>query len=164
MQPFIARSLPRPKTPAIILAGLGGAIAIALLLLLGNALQLAMVIAPFGASCVLIFGLPTAPLSQPANVVGGHVVSAAAGMVVFTLFPDFWWYPALGVGLAISCMAALRVTHPPAGANPLVIFALEPSWWFLAIPVLLGSALLVVIGVIYHRLTGGSYPIKPATQ
>ncbi|MEM1161881.1 MAG: HPP family protein [Pseudomonadota bacterium] len=117
-----------------------------------------MIMAPFGASCVLIFGVPSAPLSQPANVVGGHLVSAAMGMLAFSLLGDFWWFPAVGVGLAISCMAALRVTHPPAGANPLVVYAIEPDWWFMLFPTACGAVLLVVIGVIFHRLSGTEYP------
>ncbi|MEM7057636.1 MAG: HPP family protein [Pseudomonadota bacterium] len=158
MQSFFARRLPKPKARTIVLAGVGGMIAIAALLFTGNALQVAMVMAPFGASCVLIFGLPAAPLSQPANVLGGHVVAAIAGMLVLTLFSDFWWYPALGVGLATSSMIALRVTHPPAGANPLVVYAIEPTWSFLVFPTFCGALLLVVLGVAYHRLTRTAYP------
>ncbi|MEO1344897.1 MAG: HPP family protein [Pseudomonadota bacterium] len=158
MQSFFARRLPRPKAIAIFLAGVGGTVAIAALLAIGNAVDIALVIAPFGASCVLIFGLPEGPLSQPANVVGGHMISAIAGMIAISLFPDFWFYPALGVGLAIAAMAAFRVTHPPAGANPVVIAGLDPGWWFLLIPVLAGTVLLVLCGVLYHRLTRKQYP------
>ena len=86
------------------------------------------------------------------------MVSAVAGMIAISLFPDFWFYPALGVGLAIAAMAAFRVTHPPAGANPVVIAGLDPGWWFLLIPVLAGTILLVLCGVLYHRLTGKQYP------
>ncbi|MEM1383746.1 MAG: HPP family protein [Pseudomonadota bacterium] len=158
MQSLFERRLPKPKATVVVLAGVGGTLAIVSLLALGNAFEVVTVMAPFGASCVLIFGLPAAPLSQPANVIGGHLVSAIAGMLVFTLFPDQWWYPALGVGLAISSMMAARLTHPPAGANPLVVFALEPDWWFLLVPVLCGSALLVAIGMAFHRLSGTAYP------
>ena len=158
MQSFFARRLPRPKATAIFVAGVGGTVAIAALLAIGNAVDVALVIAPFGASCVLIFGLPDGPLSQPAYVVGGHMVSAVAGMIAISLFPDFWFYPALGVGLAIAAMAAFRVTHPPAGANPVGIAGLDPGWWFLMIPVLAGTILLVLCGVLYHRLTGKQYP------
>ncbi|MEM9130400.1 MAG: HPP family protein, partial [Pseudomonadota bacterium] len=91
MRSFFQIMLPKPKALAVVLAGVGGALAISALLLLGSATELLMVIAPFGASCVLMFALPAAPLSQPANVVGGHVVAAFAGML------------------------ALLVTHPPAG-------------------------------------------------
>ncbi|MEM6482295.1 MAG: HPP family protein [Pseudomonadota bacterium] len=158
MQSFFKRRLPKPTAIAVVLAGVGGALAIAVLLALGKALSLMLVIAPFGASCVLLFALPSAPLSQPANVVGGHLVAALAGLILLSLLPDPWWTPAIAVGLAISAMAALRVTHPPAGANPLVIFLLEPNWLFLLAPVLLGTICLVAVAVLYHRYTGNTYP------
>lgn len=158
-QSFTKRRLPAANPRTVVLAGAGGALAIAILLGLGQAASVALVIAPFGASCVLIFAVPAAPFSQPANVVGGHLIAAVAGMLAFSLLQDVWWSAALGVGLAISAMAALRVTHPPAGANPIVIAMLEPSWAFLVIPVLLGSVFLVAIGVAYHRAVGTKYPV-----
>ncbi|MEM6578773.1 MAG: HPP family protein [Pseudomonadota bacterium] len=158
MQSFFKRRLPKPTARAVVLAGVGGAIAIAALLALGDALNVVLVIAPFGASCVLLFAVPAAPLSQPANVVGGHFVAALAGLVVLSLLPGLWWSPALAVGIAISAMVALRVTHPPAGANPIVIFLLEPGWLFLLVPVLAGPVCLVAVAVLFHRLTGTTYP------
>ncbi|MEM8773634.1 MAG: HPP family protein [Pseudomonadota bacterium] len=158
MRSFFERRLPKPKAIAVVLAGVGGALAIAALSLMGDALNLLMVIAPFGASCVLLFAVPAAPLSQPANVVGGHVVAGLAGVVVLALLPGEWLGPALGVGLAISAMMALRVTHPPAGANPIVILALEPGWAFLIVPVALGPICLVIMATLYHKLIGGTYP------
>ncbi|MEM9844760.1 MAG: HPP family protein [Pseudomonadota bacterium] len=158
MQSFFKRRLPKPTARAVVLAGVGGALAIAVLLALGDALNVALVIAPFGASCVLLFAVPAAPLSQPANVVGGHVVAAFAGLIVLWLLPGFWWSPALAVGLAISAMALLRVTHPPAGANPIVIFLLEPGWVFLLVPVLSGTICLVAFAMLYHRLNATVYP------
>ena len=39
-----------------------------------------VLIAPFGASCVLVFAIPQSPLAQPRNVIGGHLISTAAGL------------------------------------------------------------------------------------
>ena len=116
--------------------------------------------APFGASCVLLFSVAGSPLSQPANVIGGHIVSAVVGMVMMWLLPETWWAVALAVGAAITAMALLRVTHPPAGANPLVIFAATPGPLFVLFPVLLGAIILVGVATAYHRATGTTYPIK----
>jgi len=75
-------------------------------------------------------------------------------------FPDAWWAVALGVGLAVAAMAAFRVTHPPAGADPIVVISGNPDLWFVVFPVLTGSLILVATAVVYHRFTGSEYPIK----
>ena len=53
-------------------SGLGGFIVITLLALLTADFHTLLLIAPFGASCVLVFALPQSPLAQPRNVIGGH--------------------------------------------------------------------------------------------
>ena len=116
--------------------------------------------APFGASCVLLFSVSGSPLSQPANVIGGHVVATLVGLVLRLLLPNEWWAAALAVGLAIALMAALRVTHPPAGADPLVVFATDPSFGFLVLPVLSGAVVLVSVATLFHKSSGTVYPAK----
>jgi CBS-domain-containing membrane protein len=58
--------------------------------------------------------------------------------------PVEWWSLGLAAGLAIATMAVLRVTHPPAGADPLVVFFDNPGWAYLGLPVALGSLALIV--------------------
>ena len=98
------------------------------------------------------------PLSQPANVIGGHAVATLAGLVLRWALPDQWWALALAVGLAIALMVLLRVTHPPAGADPLVVFAADPGFLFLIFPVISGAVLLVALAALFHRLSGTAYP------
>ncbi|MEM9602868.1 MAG: HPP family protein [Pseudomonadota bacterium] len=157
---MFARALPPASAGSALVAGVGSFLAIGALITLDGLLSIALLIAPFGASCVLIFALPSAPLAQPANVVFGHAVSAGAGLLVIAALPDFAWSPALGVGLAVAAMVLLRVTHPPAGANPIVVSLLDPGWLFVLVPVLLGAVALVLIGVAFHRVTGKPYPVR----
>nr|WP_296984317.1 HPP family protein [uncultured Desulfovibrio sp.] len=145
---------------SVVLAGLGGLVGIALTGALTAFGTVPLLMAPFGASCVLLFTVPDSPLSQPANVIGGHVISTLVGLVLRMMLPDQWWAWALAVGLAIALMAALRVTHPPAGADPLVVFAANPGFEYLLFPVLTGSCLLVVIAGIFHKASGTLYPRK----
>ncbi len=157
---FLKRRQPAVPMQVAVIAGLGGALGIAVLGALTSLTTLALIMAPFGASCVLLFSVAGSPLSQPANVIGGHVVSALVGLVMMWILPEAWWAVALAVGLAIAVMAALRVTHPPAGANPLVIFAITPGPLFVVFPVLLGAVILVAVATGYHRATGTTYPIQ----
>ncbi|WP_241537774.1 HPP family protein, partial [Vibrio vulnificus] len=53
---------------------------------------------------------------------------------------------ALASGLAVSAMLLTKTTHPPAGANPLLIMMAGQNWDFLLTPVLLGAVIIVVIG------------------
>ena len=55
---------PQPSLKHIVLAWLGGAIAIAVLGWLASFTHAALVLGSFGASCVLVFGYPDAPFSH----------------------------------------------------------------------------------------------------
>lgn len=144
-----------------LVAGLGGALTIAVLASLTMSGGLALFIPPFGASCVLVFSLPGSPLAQPRNVIGGHCVAAAAGLLAVFLFGAGVAAASFGVGLAIAAMIVTRTVHPPAGANPLVVLAAQASPDFLLMPVLVGSAIIVAIAFLYHRfITGHVYPSR----
>ena len=53
---------------------------------------------------------------------------------------------AIATGLAVSAMLLTKTTHPPAGANPLLIMLTGQSWGFLITPVLIGAILIVLVG------------------
>ena len=159
MERFFKRHLPKPQPKFVLIAGLGAAIAIGILAIAGDLTKIGLLVAPFGASCVLLFAAPAAPFSQPINVVAGHFVSALIGLAVFIFVPFGLLTGALAVGLAVAAMMALRVTHPPAGATALVAGA-AASWVFLIFPVLMGSLALVLIALAYHRFSGNIYPTK----
>ncbi len=63
----------------------------------------------------------------------------------------------LAVGLAVGLMLLTNTTHPPAGANPLVVMLAGEYWDFLLMPVATGAILIVAFGVIYHRLVSGKH-------
>ena len=55
-----------------------------------------MLLGPFGASAVLIFGAYKAPLAQPRNVLMGHFLAACIGVCVNDFFGVTFWSIALG--------------------------------------------------------------------
>ncbi len=159
MERFFYRHQPMPKLRIVLFAGLGSAISIALLGLFTDMSNYAILMAPFGASCVLKFAVPASPLSQPANVVGGHLISALLGLLLHFTMPGHFAVAGLAVGLAVMGMMFMRIVHPPAGATALVGYSVATSWSFLLFPVLTGSALLVLIAAIFHKLNGTVYPL-----
>jgi CBS-domain-containing membrane protein len=154
-----AKLPPKHSIRAILVAWLGGFLAISAVTLLSNTFSTVLVLGSFGASCVLIFGFPDVPFSQPRNVIGGHFLSSLIGLLCLTLFGATWWSVSIAVGTAIAVMMITRTTHPPAGSNPVIIYLLKPAWSFLLFPTLLGAILLVVIAVICNNLANeGKYP------
>lgn len=131
---------------------LGGFITIFVLVLLTNMTDTVWLMAPFGASTVLAFGVWNAPLSQPRNIVGGHFISTFVGLVVYHLFGDAPWAIGLAVGLAIAVMMLTKTTHPPAGADPLVVMLGAYSWGYLITPVLIGSLTIVLFALLLNNL------------
>ncbi|WP_370279225.1 HPP family protein [Pontibacterium sp.] len=143
---------PKQSVSNILLAGIGGFVAIAVLAYLAQNLEAVLVLGSFGASCVLVFGFPDAPFSQPRNVVAGHLLSSFVGLLFLTLCGPTWWSVALAVGTAIALMIATRTVHPPAGSNPVIVFLTQPAWDFLLFPTLTGALLLVVVAALYNNL------------
>ncbi|HEH9426091.1 TPA: HPP family protein [Aeromonas sobria] len=107
--------------------------------------QVALIMAPFGASCVLLFSLPDSPLARPKNVLGGHLLTACIGLLIGLLPLPVEVQMALATGLAIALMQGLNVIHPPAGANPLLILMTGQEPAFLWQTVLPGTLLLMAL-------------------
>lgn len=160
MKRFIHRHQPPANFRTILFAGLGAALAIGTLSLLTDYSTLLLIMAPFGASTVLLFAAPSSPLSQPANIVGGHVLASAIGLAAFALVPTAYAASACAIGVAVAAMVAFRIVHPPAGATALVA-ATAHDWTFMVFPVLTGSLLLVTLATLYHRGSGTPYPAHP---
>jgi CBS domain-containing membrane protein len=116
-------------------------------------------VAPMGASAVLVFGVPASPLAQPWAVVGGNTVSALVGIACVRWVAPPELAAALAVALAVGVMFALRCLHPPGGAAALlVVMAGVSDFRFALFPVLLNSLLLVAAGVAYNNATRRRYP------
>ncbi len=148
-----------------ILAGIGGALGIFLLAAFSQWGGAALLMAPFGASCVLLFSVPASPLSQPLNVVGGHLVSSLIGVLMVLVAATSPLSLALAVAMAIGLMALLNVTHPPAGADPIVIMLGAKGFSFLLFPVLTGSIALVISACLFHQMLGtAQYPLTQRNQ
>lgn len=154
---------PLPPRAGLVQVGaswLGGLTAIAVIAGLGQWTGHPWLMAPFGASAVIVFGLPEAPLAQPRNVIGGHVLSALVGLVFAHWLGVSWWSMALAVATAIALMQLTRTVHPPAGANPLVVMMGAAPWSFLLSPVLLGAVTMVLIALVCNNvLAGRRYPL-----
>lgn len=123
-------------------------------------------IAPMGASAVLLFAVPASPLAQPWSVFGGNVISGLVGVACVRWLGDSLPLPLLGglaAGLAIAAMFVMRCLHPPGGAVALTTVLGGPvvhaaGFEFVLLTVAIDTALLVAMAMVYNNLTGRRYP------
>jgi CBS-domain-containing membrane protein len=159
----------RPASPQILTAGIGGALAVSLVGAAGLLSGSALLMAPLGATAVLLFALPDSPLSAPRHVVGGHALSMFIGVLclflvsLMTASPDLadagpvadMLGAGLGTGAAIACMMATRTVHPPAGANPMLLIfsglSMSDATLLIALPGVFGAVLLYLVAALGRR-------------
>lgn len=132
-------------------------------LALGSSSGVPLLIAPMGASAVLLFAVPGSPLAQPWSVVGGNVISAAVGITCALWIPDVTLAAAVAVAGAIGAMFALRCLHPPGGAIALAAVLGGPAvhdygYLFLLSPVGINSVLLLLVAIAFNNATRRRYP------
>lgn len=145
------------------IAGLGAAIAILVLCVLSNIQHtVVLIMAPFGATTVLVFGLPNSPLAQPKNVIFGHMITALIGLICLHMLGVTPVTLALATGVAVACMMLTDTTHPPAGANPLLIMLTHQDWSFLITPVFIGAVLIVIVGKVYSLIKNNMLVRSPS--
>ena len=117
-------------------------------------------LASFGATMVLLYGYPESPFSKPKNIFFGHFITSLIGILFlkFISLPIYIIIP-LAVGLGISIMIFLNVTHPPAGGNPIIMISSGANFEYLLSPVISGSIILIFLGIFINRyVIKNNYP------
>lgn len=115
------------------------------------------IVPSMGASAVLLFAVPHSPLGQPWNVFGGHLISAAIGVMCAQLIPIDIVAAAASAGLAIGAMYYARCIHPPGGATALAaviggsqIHAL--GFQYILTPVLINTLTILLVAFLFNFL------------
>jgi CBS-domain-containing membrane protein len=172
-QSFLASFKPHPLPTSAaekFRSALAGGAAILLLTLalqhLPQTLFPMLIVASMAASATLLYATPHSPLSQPWNLVGGHVVSAIAGLLCSALIADPVLASGAAVGLAILAMQFLSCLHPPSAATALMMvlgssqFHVMQWQWALAIVTINAGISLLLALAINNLLPGRRYPVQ----
>lgn len=149
----------RERLRVVLGAGLGVGLTAWLCHLLALPSPLTWIVAPMGASAVLVFGVPASPMAQPWAVVGGNTLSALVAVACVHAIGPVDLAAGTAVALAIATMFATRSLHPPGGATALLVVlsgATDPA--VALAPVMLNSVLLCSVGWIWNNATGRQYP------
>jgi len=137
-----------------ILAGAFSTITIGILTLLTYKTEFGIfLIASFGSSMVLLFGYPESPFAQPKNIFFGHLLTSLVGMffLYFIPLPIYVIIP-LAVGFGVGLMILLKVTHPPAGGNPIIVIIGSVSPDYIINPIIIGTGIILIFGIVLNRL------------
>lgn len=165
-------SASKPSEPVssaeILWSWLGAFLGIATVAYLDERLQagtdLVWLIGSFGASAVLLYGVPTVRLPSP-GCFGGHVLSALIGVLVASLTTvPLWMAAALAVSTSIAVMQMTRTVHPPGGSNGAdrghrraAIKAL--GYLYVLLPVAVGALALLLVALLMNNvLRSRRYP------
>ena len=119
-------------------------------------------IGSFGSTMVILFGYPESPFAQPKNIFFGHLLTSITGVIFvnYVPLPIYAMIPA-AVGFGVFLMIFLNVTHPPAGGNPIIVIIGSASFSYKFSPIILGSLIVIVFGVVLNRfILRKEYPKK----
>ncbi len=139
-------------TAAGALAGIGG------VAWLAHATGMPFIIAPFGASAVLLYSATSSPLAQPRNLAGGHVISAIIAISCCRMLGNSWYVMALAVTLAILAMMITETVHPPGGATALLCVLQNTTSYTFLVYLLAGIVILLTAALLSACIFPGVRP------
>jgi CBS-domain-containing membrane protein len=115
----------------------------------------ALTLVPFTASLVLLATMPGTPAARLRAVIGGHLISAIVGLIVFKLLGAGPSALALAVCGAVFLMLSLDMLHPPASIGTFVVMTQAADWTFLLAPLAVGLT-MIALCVLLGRLAAAA--------
>lgn len=110
-----------------------------------------------------------APLAQPRNILGGHLIGSVTGVIIAQLFLNIqhqwasegqrtavqWVGGATAMAISLNLMQFTKTVHPPAGATALIAVVtpniIDISWFYIGV-VMLSAAIQVTIACLYNNI------------
>ena len=127
-----------------------------------------------GALCTLMYSAPASPLTQPRNVLFGHLAAAVVGAAVNAITADDdddgvapsggagatrgmprWVAKAVAPAVAIAALGRMGITHPPAGAVSIIAVSdrtmIELGFRAVYLPVFAMAALSIAFAAVLNN-------------
>ena len=142
-----------PKKIEPIISGISASIVIGVLAFLTLRTSAGILLMfSFGATVFLVFALHELETAQPKNVFFGHLVSVLVG-IIFNETIGFSFYSlGLAVGVSVALMVYLKIMHPPAASNPLVVLFTDVSFEYILFPVIFGTLAIILMSIFLNRI------------
>ncbi len=150
----------KKKEPLI--AGIAGAFIIAVLSYLSLETSTGLWLTfSFGSTTLIVLVFYKSEVAQPYNVFFGHLLAAVVGVIIKELFGISFLTLSISVGISITLMMYLKVVHPPAAANPIVVIINDASYDFILFPIIIGLILLLLLSIVINKIIlKRNYPLK----
>lgn len=123
----------------------------------GNQLEAVPLIAPMGASTMLMLTMPTSAFARPRTVLVANALATGIGLLMPHLFSSVIIASAAAVAMTVAAMGVMRTIHPPSAG--LTLFAvsqgalpLSQSLDFLLGGVMSRTVLMIVLAIGLNRL------------
>jgi len=159
----------RPRRPTRLLEGQRRAVAfvfafavLSIIAALHTWLGSTVVVGSLAGSVVVAFGMPESDMARPRSLLGGHVISCIAGIIVSYVLRDSSLAGPVGVSIALLLMQSTTTIHSPAGADPLIILASNGDWWRPVLVLLLGLLLISLLAQGCRRIIRALEGTQPA--
>lgn len=140
----------------------GAGLSLLVIAYLSEICRVGVLFPPLAATCFISFTCVYLRVARPKQVVAGHFVSAAAGVLAVYAIKDLVRDPALGVPLMLGLAVALAAVfmqvfdadHPPAAATAAIPAILPLPVDSLSLPVHMawGAVLAVILSLAWNRI------------
>ena len=162
---LLSRHEPKRSLLQQIKAVLGAVIGLGIVGMLAAVTSMPLLFAPLGPTALLVFAEPEMPTAQPVNVMAGYFIATTFATLAEIWLPGAWWGAIFAVGLTMTLMLLLRVTHPPAVSVPLVVLSSPQDPVRLFVVLLAGCTVLLLVAALHHRLPPRArYPWSPESE
>ena len=130
-------------------------------LLIGEPMDATLLIAPMGASALLMLLRPNSSYAGPWTVMVANTVAALVGLATPFVIPTPIFAAAVALAMTVAAMGILRTVHPPSAGIALLATSLgaQPTpaaLAFLIDKVMLSSAVLIGVSIVLTRLSNGA--------
>ena len=133
-----------------LIAAVGSIVGLSFIGLVAQETQSMMIIAPFGATAIILFSLPNSPSSKPLSVFWGYILASCIGAIVLVYGVEDWLFLGLGFGVVLFVMQIFDTIHPPAGAHYIVVTQGTLTLQSIE-PLFVGLISLVVMGLVAKK-------------
>ncbi len=153
-----------PQEPIIwrenLLSLSGIAVGMAVISLVSFRFQSFFLIPSLASSAIMLFMSYNNVFAQPRNVIGGHLMSVLAAIMVVQFFGPQWWSIALVVLMAALLMLVTNTIHPPGGGTAIAAYLGNYLPVQIFSTVILDCALIILAAVLINNLSPSrKYPL-----